>query len=320
MENIDLILYKNGSAYDISELAENIKWRGRKGSAARTLEVSLSDFAESGSGIDVTEGNHIVFNYSKKEVFRGIIMSQQQSGNFKMPIKAYDNGIYLANNKDTFVYENKTVHDIFIDICKRFGIKYSDVADTSYKIPELTKSKTTAWDALSDAISQDTKASGNKYYVKSEKGILSLVKRRENILRWVLETGVNIKSYTYKKSIEDIKTRLKILSDEDTVYAVKKDTALEKKIGIFQEIDKKDDDLSEAKLKEQINETFKEISRPEISLSVEALGIPDVISGTGVYVKIDELGLEQTFYVDEDIHTFTGNVHTMNLTLNAVNE
>ena len=57
-----------------------------------------------------------------------------------------------------------------------------------------------------------------------------------------------------------------------------------------------------------------------MSLSVEALGIPDVISGVGVYVKIDELGLEQTFYVDEDTHTFSGNVHTMSLTLNAVNE
>lgn len=48
-------------------------------------------------------------------------------------------------------------------------------------------------------------------------------------------------SYTYKKSIEDIKTRLKILSDEDKVYAVKKNTELEKKIGIFQDIEKKDD-------------------------------------------------------------------------------
>lgn len=226
-------------------------------------------------------------------------MSQQQSESFKMPITAYDNGIYLSNNKDTFVYENKTVHDIFIDVCKRFGIK---------------------WDAILDAISQDFKATGTKYYVNSSKGVLSLIKRRKNILQWVLETGGNIMSYTYKKSIEDIKTRLKILSDEDKVYAVKKNTELEKKIGIFQDIEKKDDDLSEAKLQEHIKETLKEISTPEISLSVEALGIPDVISGVGVYVIIDELGIKRTFYVDEDTHTFKGGSHTMNLTLNSVNE
>ena len=320
MSDINLILYRDSKTYDISELVESIKWKGRKGSAARSVSISLLDCKGAQSGIDVTKGHHLIFCYKGKELFRGMILSQQQSESFKMPITAYDNGIYLSNNKDTFVYENKTVHDIFIDVCKRFGIKYSDVAKTSYKIPELTKSKTTAWDAILDAISQDFKATGTKYYVNSSKGVLSLIKRRENILQWVLETGGNIMSYTYKKSIEDIKTRLKILSDEDKVYAVKKNTELEKKIGIFQDIEKKDDDLSEAKLQEHIKETLKEISTPEISLSVEALGIPDVISGVGVYVIIDELGIKRTFYVDEDTHTFKGGSHTMNLTLNSVNE
>lgn len=320
MSDINLILYRDSKTFDISELVESIKWKGRKDSAARSVSISLLDCKGAQSGINVTKGHQLIFSYKGKELFRGMIMSQQQSESFKMPITAYDNGIYLSNNKDTFVYENKTVHDIFIDVCKRFGIKYSDVAKTSYKIPELTKSKTTAWDAILDAISQDFKATGTKYYVNSSKGVLSLIKRRENILQWVLETGGNIMSYTYKKSIEDIKTRLKILSDEDKVYAVKKNTELEKKIGIFQDIEKKDDDLSEAKLQEHIKETLKEISTPEISLSVEALGIPDVISGVGVYVIIDELGIKRTFYVDEDTHTFKGGSHTMNLTLNSVNE
>lgn len=320
MSDITLILYKNGKAYDISELTESVKWKGRKGSAARSLDVSLVDCENAKSGIDVTRGDQLIFAFKGKELFRGMIMSQQQSDKLKMPVTAYDNGIYLANNKDTFQYENKTVHDIFIDVCKRFGIKYSDVAQTSYKIPELTKSKTTAWDAILDAISQDFKATGTKYYVHSSKGVLSLVKRRENILQWVLETGGNIISYNYKKSIENIKTRLKILSDEDTVYAVKKNAELEKKIGIFQDIDKKDDDLSEAKLNQTIKETLKEISSPEISLSIEALGIPEVISGAGVYVIIDELEIKRTFWVDEDSHTFKRNNHIMNLTLNSVNE
>ena len=174
MSDINLILYRDSKTYDISELVESIKWKGRKGSAARSVSISLLDCKGAQSGIDVTKGHQLIFSYKGKELFRGMIMSQQQSERFKMPITAYDNGIYLSNNKDTFVYENKTVHDIFIDVCKRFGIKYSDVAKTSYKIPELTKSKTTAWDAILDAISQDFKATGTKYYVNSSKGVLSL--------------------------------------------------------------------------------------------------------------------------------------------------
>lgn len=323
MNNIMLILYRDNKAFDISDLVESIKWKGRKGSATRSLSVTLVDSNKGENkavDIDITRGEHLIFSYKKVELFRGIVMSQQQSDKFKMPITAYDNGIYLANNKDTFVYENKTLHDIVTDVFKRFELKYSSIANTSYIIPELTKSKTTAWDVIQDAMSQDFKATGTRYFMQSSKGVLSLVKRKENMLQWVLETGKNITSYSYKKSIEKIKTRLKIYTDEDVIYAVRKDESLEKKIGIFQEIEKKDDDLTEAKLNETIDESFKEISTPEISLKVDALGIPDVISGTGVYVIIDKFGLNSTFYVDEDTHTFKNGSHTMSLTLNSVNE
>lgn len=321
MSEITLILYKESKAYNISDLVESIKWKGRKGSAARSLSVTLVDSNKCGSepaDIDVTRGDHLIFSYKKIELFRGIIMSQQQSDKFKMPIVAYDNGIYLANNKDTFVYNGKTLHDIFIDVCKRFELKYSSVANTSYKIPELTKSKTTAWDVIQDAMGQDYKATGTRYFMHSDKGLLSLVKRVDNPVQWAIETGVNLSSYTYKKSIEDIKTRIKVYTDEDTVFAVRKNISLESKIGIFQDVEKKDDKLTDAQINSEIDETLKEKSTPEISFSVEALGIPEVISGACVYTNINPLGIKRSFYVDEDTHTFKGKKHTMSLTLNAV--
>ena len=131
-------------------------------------------------------------------------------------------------------------YTIFLLTCASVSVLNIQTSQRHHtKFRSLQNQKTTAWDAILDAISQDFKATGTKYYVNSSKGVLSLIKRRENILQWVLETGGNIMSYTYKKSIEDIKTRLKILSDEDKVYAVKKNTELEKKIGIFQDIEKK---------------------------------------------------------------------------------
>ena len=51
-------------------------------------------------------------------------------------------------------------------------------------------------------------------------------------------------------------------------------------------------------------------------MSLEAVGIPEVISGIGVYIIIPELGLSRTFYVDEDTHIFEDGKHTMSLTLN----
>lgn len=318
-----LILIKNKQYYDITELVEQIQWKGRKGSSCRTLNVTLIDddgYQHARSNIDVEQGHQCLFYYNDIELFRGIIMTQVQNNNKKMTFTAYDNGIYLANNKDTFTYENKTASDIFRDCCNRFHIPMGEVSECTYKIPELTKSKTTAFDAIADALSLDFDATGIRHYVISKNGKLSLITRRENILQWVIETEQNMKSYSYTKSIEDIKTRVKMVSKEGTSIAEKSNTELESKIGIFQEIDKPDESLTTAQINDKISSLFHEKSTPEKTLTIEALGITEVTSGIGVYIIIPELELYRTFYVDEDTHTFKDNMHTMSLKLNYAND
>lgn len=322
-EGLSLIILKGEQGYDVTQLVEQVKWKGRKGSSSRTLAVTLIDddgYKHARSGIDVEQGHQCIFSYDGVELFRGIIMSQTQSNQKKLQFTAYDNGIYLANNKDTFCYENKTASDVFRDCCSRFGLPVGEVASCSYKIPELTKSKTTAFDAIADALSLDFDATGIRHYVASSKGKLSLLTRRENILQWVIEVGQNITSYSYSRSIEDIKTRVKMVSKEGTTVAEKSNAALEKKIGIFQEIEQPDESLTAAQVNDLIESIMEEKGTPERTLSVEAMGIAEVISGIGVYIIIPELGISRTFYVDEDTHTFEDNKHTMSLKLNYAND
>ena len=322
-DGISLIIIKGEQGYDVTQLVETIKWKGRKGSSARTLTATLIDddgYKHARSGIDVEKGHQCLFNYNGKELFRGIIMTQTQTNRKKLQFTAYDNGIYLANNKDTFTYENKTASDVFRDCCTRFGLPMGEVAKCSYKIPELTKSKTTAFDAIADALSLDFDATGIRHYVASDKGKLSLLTRRENIMQWVIEVGQNITTYSYTRSIEDIKTRVKMVSKEGTTVAEKKNAALEEKIGVVQEIDQPDESLTTAQVNDLIASILEEKSTPERTLNVEAVGIAEVISGIGVYIIIPELGLSRTFYVDEDTHTFKDNMHTMTLKLNYAND
>lgn len=322
-EGLSLIILKGEQGYDVTQLVEQVKWKGRKGSSSRTLAVTLIDddgYKHARSGIDVEQGHQCIFSYDGVELFRGIIMAQTQSNQKKLQFTAYDNGIYLANNKDTFCYENKTASDVFRDCCSRFGLPVGEVASCSYKIPELTKSKTTAFDAIADALSLDFDATGIRHYVASSKGKLSLLTRRENILQWVIEVGQNITSYSYSRSIEDIKTRVKMVSKEGTTVAEKSNAALEKKIGIFQEIEQPDESLTAAQVNDLIESIMEEKGTPERTLSVEAMGIAEVISGIGVYIIIPELGISRTFYVDEDTHTFEDNKHTMSLKLNYAND
>lgn len=322
-DGISLIIIKGEQGYDVTQLVEQIKWKGRKGSSSRTLTVKLIDddgYKHARSEIDVEQGHQCLFKYNGTELFRGIIMTQTQTNKKTMTFTAYDNGIYLANNKDTFTYENKTATEVFKDCCTRFGLPMGEVANCTYKIPELTKSKTTAFDAIADALSLDFDATGIRHYVASEKGKIKLLTRRENIMQWVIEVGQNLTSYSYTRSIEDIKTRVKMVSKEGTTLAEKSNAALEKKIGVFQEIDKPDESLTTAQINDLISSILDEKSTPERTLNVEAVGIAEVISGIGVYIIIPELNLSRTFYVDEDVHVFEDNLHTMSLKLNYAND
>jgi hypothetical protein len=59
---------------------------------------------------------------------------------------------------------------------------------------------------------------------------------------------------------------------------------------------------------------------PSKTLTIEGLGQANVISGVGLCIIIRPLGISNSYYVDEDTHTFKGNYHAMRLTLNMATD
>lgn len=323
MAKIQLLVVKNKKTIDMTNLVQAVRWSGRKGSSARTITVTMIDddgYRHARSGIDVEDGNQCVFLVDGKERFRGILMNQNQGDKKQLKFKAYDNGIYLANNKDTFVYKNKTADQVFSDVCSRFGIPTGEVAKCSYKIPELTKSKTTGQDAVLDALSLDYKATGTRHFISSDNGKLSLLQRKDQVISFVVDGDANLYGYSYTKSIENIKTRVKMISKEGTTLAEKSNSALEQKIGVFQEIQQPDESLTKAQVKDLVGSVLDTLDDPEETLTLNILGDPDVISGKAILVKIPHLGISRAYYVDSDDHTFEDNMHTMSLTLTTAAE
>lgn len=323
MARIQLLVVKDKKTIDMTNLVKSVRWSGRKGSSARTITVAMIDddgYRHARSGIDVADGNQCVFLVDGKERFRGILMNQNQGDNKQLKFKAYDNGIYLANNKDTFVYKNKTADQVFSDVCSRFGIPTGEVAKCSYKIPEFTKSKTTGQDAVLDALSLDYKATGTRHFISSDKGKLSLLQRKDQVISFVVDGDANLYGYSYTKSIESIKTRVKMISKEGTTLAEKSNSALEQKIGIFQEIQQPDESLTKAQVKDLVGSVLDTLDDPEETLTLNILGDPDVISGKAILVKIPHLDISRAYYVDSDDHTFEDNMHTMSLTLTTAAE
>ncbi|MDR1753321.1 MAG: hypothetical protein LBR74_00215, partial [Eubacterium sp.] len=77
----------------MSDLVSKITWSGRKGASARTLQVEFIDdngYLHERTGINVEQGHQCIFKYKDVELFRGMFMTQAQSQNKTMSVKAYD--------------------------------------------------------------------------------------------------------------------------------------------------------------------------------------------------------------------------------------
>lgn len=321
--SLKFILVKDKSGYDISDIVQKVVWSGRKNSPARSLQIVLLDDASLGSSnradVDVYSGNHLIFSEDGAELFRGIIMKQVSTQEQTLTITAYDNAIYLSNNKDSFTYTKKTLTEVFVDVCSRYGISRGETAAVLYKIPTLTGRSTTIYDLLCNAMSQTYKATGERYYIVSKKGQLHLLRRRENATKYVMETGNdgsaygNITQYSYSRDISNTKTRIKLLSSSGGVAATWSDMELEGKIGMMQDVQTPEETKN---LKTLAVTMLNELKKPAESLNITALGVSSVYSGTAVYASIPDIGIGRAFYVDADTHTWDGDYHTMKLTLN----
>lgn len=313
----------DGTPHDITHLLIDAQLSGRNNSPSRSLQLTLVDLRneenkkEGRADINPIRGDQVIFLYKGEELFRGLWMKTQRSDSQEQKATAYDMGIYLSNNKDTFCYESPmSASDVFSDICSRFGIPKGSTANTGYKISDIAKSKTTAWDVLCKLLEETYNATGKRFAVYAEKGKLNLVERENNVRQWVIETGVNLQSYDKSLSTEKVRTRVKVYSKEDTVIAEAVASDLESKIGRMQDIESAtDDDLEQGKAQEIANGALKNLTTPDEAMSVEATGIPEVITGTCIYVRIKNLEeFEKVCYVDEDTHKWDkGGGYTMKL-------
>ena len=113
---------------------------------------------------------------------------------------------------------------------------------------------------------------------------------------------------------------MRLYSDANKVLATAVDSGIESKIGVMQYTEQGDKDKKKATLQSKAETLLAIKKQSEETLEIEVIGDETVYSGVAVYVDLPFLGLQKTYYVDEDTHTFAGRKHIMKLKLNASNE
>lgn len=318
MNNLTVLVWSGDTGYDYSRLVEKVVWSGRKGAAPRTMTVTFAD--SEGYGLqrvnaDVSAGRKIqIFEYGQ-EIFRGLLMTETMNNGRKLTVKAYDSLVRMTNNKSSFSYKNKRADQIFSDCCKQLGLTVGLAENTGKVLSEIAKNATSYWDVVQEALSQTYKATGRRYYVYAEKGKVYLKRRTLPEESKILSIWTNTTAYERTRSIYETRTRMKVVTSKNQEKKTWKDEALEKRIGVFQEIQSVDKDITKTELNQMVDTFAKEKAVVTVSMTWEGLGDTSVVAGGVVRIANDHLKLYREAYVDEDTHTWQKGSHTMKLKL-----
>jgi hypothetical protein len=324
---INIQYYVGSIRYDIEDIVTSIKWSGDIKSASRELSLDVINVNESNWRHEILKfdpGHQIRFYYNGNELFRGIIFSTDKNEAGGQTLSVYDEGKYLTVNQDSRVFKNMTASGIVHKMCLDFGIPIGHIADTGFVIKNMIVRGEDLWTVFQKSLSMTKQMTGRKYWIYFKQGKLYLEQRNTSVSRWVIESGSNMTSASMTTSIENLRNSIKAVSgsidDKKSITRVARDADSIKKYGLMQEVEDVSD-MKSAALQSHAEKTLKEKNKPEIDISVSAIGYEQVISGRGVYAYDSLTGLTGGYYILQDTHNFGPNgEYTMDITLSKTDD
>ncbi|MCD9024310.1 hypothetical protein K7P76_21065 [Cohnella sp. NL03-T5] len=312
----------------MESLVKSITWSGDDGLPHRTLMIALSNTVNAeDQAVKFTLGKELRFYVEENGafigLFRGVIFSYDIDDRGNATITAYDENVYLTKNSDTRKFTGMTASAFVKDLCISYGIPVGTLADTSYVIPRAIFREADIWAMITAALTETRKQNGRKFRVWTESGRLNLTEKKGTVVRWMLEDGVNILSANRSQSIEDMRTSVKVIGgDEDKkpLSAVMKDASLIAKYGTMQHVERADMKLNQSQIEQLAKQRLKDLGKVTEEVSVEALGLTEVISGVSVYAFESMTEIVGGYYVTADTHTFENGIHRMSVTLSRTDD
>ncbi|MEC0370053.1 XkdQ/YqbQ family protein [Paenibacillus chibensis] len=310
--------------YYVEQLVVRAEWSGDVAQPFRTLTLTLSNTLngeEQALAFEV--GKEIRFYADNVGLFRGIIFTYDIDDKGSATITAYDENVYLTKNADTRKFVGMTAGAIVKEICKAFEIPTGTIASTGYVIPKMILRNMDLWDMIVTALTETRKQNGRKFFVYAREGKLFLREKKDEIVRWMIEDGVNIISANRSRSIEDMRTAVKVLGGDDEdkpITASARDAAMAAKYGLMQHLEQADSKLNKSQIEQLAKTRLKELAKVNEEVTVEALGITEVVAGSAVYAFESMTDLVGGFYVNADTHTFENGAHTMSVTLSKTDD
>ena len=314
-----LISDPSGNKLYIPVVEEGIEWSTERRSTPGKLTFKIINDGI----IDFEEGSRVRLKVDGKEVFYGFVFTKRGDKNQIISVTAYDQLRYL-NNKDTYVYENKTVAEFIQMIATDFNLKTGTLEDTKFKIASRVEDNTSLFDMIENALDLTLQNTKEMFVMFDEFGKITLkniasmrVGEESSYLLIDEETGEN---FEYSSSIDsDVYNKIKLSYDnEDTgkrdIYIAQDGTHMNE-WGVLQYFDTLSKGENGQAKADALLKLYNKKSR---NLKItNAIGDTRVRAGSLVVVSLalGDVNLKNFMLVEKVRHTFKLDQHVMDLTL-----
>lgn len=309
LKNVEMVIQKKDeSKYNISSILESATTSGDIKAAGRKCEFSVAR-----SKFSIEAGNLAKLYDANEEVFRGKVLSVQNTSENTVKYTALDEGWRLTKSKCSYNFKDKTAAEIAQIVLKDNKFAYGEFAKSKVKMSKVFVNKS-AYDIIMTAYTEEAKSSGKKYMIVVTRQKVHVIEKGVTVLKIGFEEGKNLTNAEYSMSAENIVNRVVITDANGNKLDVKDKKELQEVYGVIQEIaEQKDKGLST----EEINDKFKDVEK---KCSIGGLVTDGTcVAGNAVMVKDTNSGLIGKFYIDSDLQEYSDGIHKTNLTLNFEN-
>lgn len=303
----------------IPVIEEGIEWTTERRSAPGKLTFSIIK----DELIDFQEGAAVRMKVDGEPVFFGFVFTKKRDKDQIIEVTAYDQMRYL-NNKDTYVYENKTASQLIRMIADDFSLNVGELEDTRFVIASRVEDNTSLFDMIENALDLTLQNSREMFVLYDDFGKLTLknidhmrVGYQGTYLLIDAETGEN---FEYTSSIDSSTyDKVKLTYDNDDtgkreVY-IAQDSDHINQWGVlqyFETLQKGENGQAKA---DALLKLYNSRTR---NLKIKgAIGDTRVRAGSMVVVSLElgDMSVNNFMLVERITHRFNLDEHLMDLTL-----
>ena len=319
--NVELLISDpSGEKAYMPVIEEGIEWTTERRSTPGklTFNVVKDDV------INFQEGAAVRLKIDGKPVFFGFVFTKKRDKKQVITVTAYDQLRYL-NNKDTYVYENKTAAQFIKMIAADFSLNVGTIEDTPFVIPSRVEDNTSLFDMIENALDLELQNNGNMYVLYDDFGKLTLkflgnMYVGDNSSGYLMIDEGTGENFEYTSTIDsDTYNKIKLTYDNEEsgkreVY-IAQDSSHVNEWGILQYFDTlSKGENGQAKADALLQLYNKKIRNLKIT---KAIGDTRVRAGSMVVINLalGDMNLKNFMLVEKVTHTFNLDSHFMDLTL-----